>query len=261
MGILATVGAATDKVSLGGSAISIAQATKSLVTGKNREKLPPGISGFLFDIPETATVNHAAQITDHWVEDNFAIQDHVAIEPMRITLTGKIAELVYTKTQAAAYAESVLNNLQPLKILEPEKSQQAQQYISTAESAVNAVNNVLSQAGTLTGLFQGETAGLNKQQKAYKQIETFFKSRALVTVETPYDTFKDMIIESFEANQDESTTTVSTFTVTFKQLRTVSVQVNTGQLQGRAKEQKAAVINKGQQQGESILARLSGWGK
>lgn len=258
MGVLASIGAATDRLSLGGSAISLAQATKTLVTGK---KFPPGIAGFLFDIPETASVTHAAQITDHWIENNTAIQDHVAIEPIKITLTGKVAELVFTKTAAAAYADVVLNNLKALNVLSPGMSQKATQYIAAAEQLQQSAASVLKQSGTLTGLFQGSQANLNNQQKAYQTFKTMFESRALLTVETPFQTYESMIIESFEASQDDSTVTASTFTVNFKQIRTISVQTGTGKLVGRINAQKSAVVNKGQQQGTSILSFVTGVGK
>lgn len=258
MGVLASIGTASGNLSLAGSAISLAQATKSLIVGND---LPPGIAGFLFDIPETATVAHASQITDHWVEDNTSIQDHVAIEPIKITLTGKVAELVYTKTKAAAYADTVLNNLSALKLLEPGLSQSAAEHISAAEQLQQSAASVLKQAGTLTGLFQGSEANLNNQQKAYQYFKTLFESRALLTVETPFQTYQSMIIESFESLQDESTTTVSSFTINFKQLRTISVQVGTGKLQGRIKEQKSATVNKGQQQGTSIITAITGIGQ
>lgn len=258
MGVLASIGAASQSISIAGSVISLAQATKTLVTGT---KFPPGIQGFLFDIPETASVTHAAQITDHWIEDNSAIQDHIAIEPIKISLTGKIAELVYTKTQAQEYAEAVLNNLGPLNALSPELSLEAQRAISAAAQLKQAIDSVLNQAKTLTGLFAGVNVGLNKQQIAYKTFRDFFENRGLLTVETPWKTYDNMAIESFEATQDETTTTMSTFTVNFKQIRTVSATINTGQLQGRAKQQKAPVVNKGQQQGNSVFTSLTGFGK
>lgn len=258
MGILATIGAASQSISIAGSVISLAQATKTLVSSK---KFPPGIQGFLFDIPETANVIHAAQITDHWIEDNSAVQDHIAIEPIKISLTGKVAELVYTKTQAQEYAEVVLNNLGPLGALTPELALEAQRAISAAAQLKQAVDSVLTQAKTLTGLFAGTNVGLNKQQIAYKTFIDIFDNRGLVTVETPWKTYDNMAIESFESTQDETTTTMSTFTVNFKQLRTVSATINTGKLQGRAKAQKAPVVNKGQQQGQSALTTITGFGK
>lgn len=263
MGILATLGAATNAISLAGSKVSLLAATKALVTQKELDgkEVPEGIQGFLFDIPEIATVNHAAQITDHWVEDLTTVQDHIAIEPIKISLTGKVGELVYTKTRAQAYAETVLNTLGPLGVLSPDLSVEALRAISTAAQLKQSIESVLQQARTLTGLLTGTDVGLNKQQLAYKKFREFFENRMLLTVETPWRTYDNMVIESFEASQDDSTTTVSTFTVNFKQIRTISTTVGTGKLVGRVAQQKAPVVNKGQQQGESVATSWIRWGR
>lgn len=55
---------------------------------------PPGIAGFLFDIVGDEMVMLTSEITDHYVEDNTAIQDHVALAPEQITVKGIVAELV-----------------------------------------------------------------------------------------------------------------------------------------------------------------------
>lgn len=55
---------------------------------------PAGVAGFLFDIVGDETVMLTSEITDHYVEDNTAIQDHVALAPEQITLKGTVGELV-----------------------------------------------------------------------------------------------------------------------------------------------------------------------
>lgn len=54
---------------------------------------PPGIAGFLFDIPGDEWVELNSQITDHYTELNTSIQDNIALEPERVTLRGVVAEL------------------------------------------------------------------------------------------------------------------------------------------------------------------------
>lgn len=54
---------------------------------------PPGIAGFLFDIRGEEVAELISEITDHYVEDNTAIQDQVALKPEMITVRGLVAEL------------------------------------------------------------------------------------------------------------------------------------------------------------------------
>lgn len=250
MSILASVGALSGTISAGSSALSVLGLTKALVTPKNP---PPGIAGFLFDIPETEMVTHTAQITDHYTEENYTVQDHIAFDPLKITLSGRVGELVYRKSAAAKYVEQVLGRLGPLGVLQPGVSTKAAQYISEGERLADSVGSALSELGTLFDIVTGSDPSLNKQQKAFKMFEVFFYGRALLTVQTPWKTYDDMAIETWSADQDNTTVNESTFNVTFKQLRIVKTTTNVGQLKGRIEAQKSDSKNLGKQPGSSAL--------
>lgn len=51
----------------------------------------------MFDIIESNSIDATASITDHYVEDNTARQDHMSIAPLKYTLTGLISEKVYKR--------------------------------------------------------------------------------------------------------------------------------------------------------------------
>lgn len=262
MGVLDTVGAITDKVSAGGSILSLVGLTKAFVTGQD---LPKGIAGFVFDIPKTESVTYGASITDHFVESNYTIQDHVAFDPIKITLTGDIGELVYKKTEAAKYASAVLGTLTSLKILSPSVSQKAEEYISEAERLKSAADSVIKGAGSLASMIGLTEPQLTAQQKAHKTLYDFFYGRSRLTVETPWKTFESMIIETFTVDQDESSNDLTHISVTFKQLRVVTTTINVGQLKGRIKQQKAPPVDLGKQPGGSVLfntsEKISSFGK
>jgi hypothetical protein len=54
---------------------------------------PPGIGGFLFDIPGDEELRLKSAISRHYVENNTPISDHIALEPEMITLRGVVAEI------------------------------------------------------------------------------------------------------------------------------------------------------------------------
>ena len=53
-----------------------------------------GIAGFVFGGVDSEEIDLENEITDHFIEDNTAIQDHVSIRPNIITLRGYVGELV-----------------------------------------------------------------------------------------------------------------------------------------------------------------------
>lgn len=64
---------------------------------------PPGIAGFLFDIELEQKVELTSDITDHFVENNTAVNDHIGLRPEMVTFQGVVAELVGTQKLPGPY--------------------------------------------------------------------------------------------------------------------------------------------------------------
>lgn len=280
MGLLGNMASASGTLQGATNAVSLLGATKALITGPNT---PPGITGpdlsvpgslssyfpaflkniffkqtsYLFDVSLTDQVNLSAQVTDHYTETNYAIQDHVAINPVKISLTGIAAELVFSRSKLEKYVQQVLNTLTPLGILSPEQSASAQRYLSEVNRLQTSIENTFGAINETLGTLGFSSFGRNKQQRAYAVFEGWFNNRCLLQVETPWKTFDGMIIESFSFDQDETTKDMTTITVNFKQIRSVSTSAGIGQLKGRIMSQLSPSadkgVSKGTQSDSSIL--------
>lgn len=73
---------------------------------------PPGIAGFLFDIPEEDQISLSADVTDHYLEDNTSVVDQIALKPEEVTVRGLVAEL--TSMQPNATRQAPLGPRPPL---------------------------------------------------------------------------------------------------------------------------------------------------
>lgn len=249
MSILNTISGVSSSINVGGSALSLIGMGKALL----KPKLVKGIEGFLFDIPLTENVTFNSTITDHYTEANSSIQDHIAFDPIKITLTGEVSELIYTKEAALAFLSAMIDRLAPLGILSPAQGLQAQKLIASLNQANSALKTLKSTFTSLKDVFIDQVT-LNNQQKAFQQFKSYYDTRSLLSIETPWETYTDMAIESWSADQNADSIMKTTFTLTFKEIRTVSTETNVGQLLGRVAPQKAAVVNKGKQPGKSIFA-------
>ena len=69
-----------------------------------RTKNSQGIGGFVFDYLGDVNVSLQADITDHFAEDNTAIQDHVAMRPIKVVMRGFVSELVMKAPQGVVGA-------------------------------------------------------------------------------------------------------------------------------------------------------------
>lgn len=212
------------------------------------------------------SVQLESDVTDHYIEDNTTIQDHVALKPEQITVTGYVGELSdYIENNAyLAGLKQVAEKLTVLSVYEPQLASQAQLAYNMAlyavNSSFNAYNAVKQSINSLTNIDKPQNGqnfvssnGIspastqNKQQKMFSTFYGYYRNRRLFTVQTPWAVFDNCIIQSLRAVQDAESATVSSFEVTFKVLRFTKIQEPVS-LAARLKAIAASVTNLGEVQ-------------
>jgi hypothetical protein len=252
MGAVSSIAGVSNLVAIGDSSVSLAATTKALLSADDKIQ---GIDGLIFSLPESESLSLKAQITDHFVEDNSAMQDHIAISPITVTLSGKVAEVVLERSVQQQYIQQVLTTLSSLSSIAPGLSQSASKVLLDAQRAKNAIDGTLARYKNAADLFT-DTSITNKQKAYYAKIKQMFDGRGVYTVETPWANLKNMAIESVNFEQDESTKDWSTISVTLKQIQFAKTKTVTGQLKGRITYQKAPVEAKGKSKGESVAVSI-----
>ena len=218
---------------------------------------------FLFHILGDETATLQSEITDHFVENNSAIQDQIALKPEMITTNGFIGELNNVTPPALEPLKAAADKLSLISPFVPSLSSsamiaynQALQAYQTADAAAQALVSAFT---SLSGLGQGQT----KQQAAFNKFYAWWKNRQLFTVQTPWCIFKDMAILSLRATQAEDTRMITDFEISFKQMR-FAQSVTTSRKptsQGRRAAQASDVVNQGPDQlspGPSLSSALGG---
>lgn len=236
-------------------------------------KLFGGKSGtderFLFDYEGEQVITLSSEITDHYVEDNYAISDHIALAPEIITTQGFIGELNNNTNEATPLIKDLANKLGDIAAFDPALSLSARRAYNQAYQAYQAAA-ILKRSGiaawsTVSGGKNSPTEinpGLtpdefvestnnfstqNRQQIAFQKFYGYRKARTLFTVQTPWAIFKNCAIQDLVATQDATTRYVSSFQVTFKPIMTAKTgTVNAWDaFQGRLSSQAADIINSG----------------
>lgn len=197
-----------------------------------------GLGGFIFDIEGEADTRLDSDITDHYVEDNSAVQDHIALKPIRVTLRNYVGELVdrrdnttNTALQQVTQKLTVLNSYLP--VLTP-GAQQAYDIISGNQSlpspdvlsalSPDNIAQSVSSAADLYGMAQNLLPPTTRQQQAYEFFSALRTAKILTAVQTPHAFLTNMVIESIMAIQNPDTKDMSDFTITLKQIRFASTQ-------------------------------------
>lgn len=228
---------------------------------KDTSPLPKAL---LFNYEGEQAVTLTSDITDHFIEDNTAIQDQIALKPVKITTNGFVGELNDIAPAALAPIQSIAAKLTTISGYVPALSTTALLAYANAfqlyQIGANALNTAVSTWSSINGsggetVINGssvQTASNQTQQQIYfQQFYGYWQSRTLFTIQTPWAIFQDMAIESLRAIQDAETRVISDFEVTFKLMRFASTQIATNVLydnnnfMGRTFNQGASNVNLG----------------
>lgn len=181
-----------------------------------------GLGGFVFDVEGESIANLSADITDHYTEDNKAVQDHIAIKPKKITLKGYVGELIFHGDDSATgFLETAVQKLTTLTAYLPTLASSADQLVNTFQQP-SASDITLSDASNIFGLVKnlinafGDQA---QQAQGYSYFKALMEAKILMGVQTPWEFMTNMAIENVIAIQSEDTKTVTDFSVTLKEIR------------------------------------------
>lgn len=233
-----------------------------------------GIAGFKFHIPEREQVRMQSRITTHYLENNEPAQDHIANEPLEITLQGYQGEYFYPIHKLEAMAAAVvptmalipefMNELSPItkqvkqakldyeQALNPNQFKTLSDYVNkdNFNSLTTAWKNNFN-AVDLFAVFQNLYKFKSAQVRAYHFFEALWKSKMAFSVETSWKRYDNMAILSVVPVRDK-TLDITDFRVTLQQLNrtySLSMAVNSA---GRTRTQLAEEANKGTDKGLQV---------
>lgn len=223
-----------------------------------------------------------ADITDHYVEDNSTVQDHMAIKPIRYTVRGIIGEKVFTPLEPYEYQvpSKNISKLATATGLLSTLSPTLSSYMQTSVAAYNYVGDSYKRyAGTISNIkdfFSKNKTGRtinatstndvikdSKQERALNEILIFQQKRTLVDIDSPYGYFSNFLIESAYIEQTD-TIWKSELVVNLKEYRSVETlltDIDSKAYEDRYQQQMEAEQNLGNVQGKDaeLTSTLYRW--
>lgn len=211
---------------------------------------------FFFDTVTDDTVNFQSQITDNWVENNTAIQDHVAVSPVTITMRGLCGELIYTSEQAEKDYETELAQANYINNKDLVLASFGKVNFNDVDGKLTAVSAYYPEVSNVTRLAQDmwdlheasqrkarkisnilagqSNKNLNAQMNAYsglssnakqsklkevgEQLKNCWMNRKSFTANTPFGDFENMYIQSVTLHQGNENF-IGEIDITLKQIR------------------------------------------
>lgn len=218
-----------------------------------------GIAGFVFDICDDETIELDADITDHYVENGTAVQDHIALRPERVTVRGLVGEYRHIVDGSQTKLQKATKKLTTLASYLPPLSDAASAIYkglkgkneSANLSLLGSFNNLANTGLDLYKAYKNVNIPQTEQQKAYIYFEALRNNRSLFTIQTPFRYYTDMAVESLRVTQGAFSRDQSDFEVSFKKIRFVDVERNKlsqsqdAVLLDRLKQQASDTVYKG----------------
>lgn len=203
-----------------------------------------------FTIEGENSIKFDSDVTDNFLENNEAIQDHATIKPVIITTSSFVGEL-NNKVEGetlAAIDNFIEEKLTVISGYAPKLTAGATQILNSAKQAFSVAKKAKDAIGSawdkITGT-ENEAEKKTLQQTIFDRFYKYWKERTLFLVNTPWAKFENCIIQSFTISQGADTETVSNVEVTFKQLRFVQAYANLKVRGGRNATQAGGAKNLG----------------
>lgn len=130
---------------------------------------------FLFDIKEDYKLRLQSEITDHWTEENFVVNDHVANKPIEIELTGKVNEVrlnQYWRTKSNEETKSEKKGKGLWSAGESFVSNTADRFAEKAGSLTQFAPNIVNQAIQLKNSVKMAYNAANKAKQFVNKLKS-----------------------------------------------------------------------------------------
>lgn len=228
-----------------------------------------GIAGFKFNVPQNEQVRFENEITDHYVESNYAIQDHIARKPVVITLSGLVGDYFYSVNQIEDMLALITPTITLVREFIPQirsviqrkkidfANEQKQKIVKQENGSYKVLVNGKEyeyefNTMDLFSLFQSLYKLKSPQTRAFLFFEAMWKSGARFSVETTWKRYDNMVVQSVTPKRDNNAD-ITEFSIVCKQIEFATSKVETiDEYKNRVQLQKAETVNKGAVKGEQI---------
>lgn len=204
------------------------------------------ISGMMLDLVSNDEINQSYQSTDYYLENNTVINNHIAINPLKINVQGIISEIAFYPKSLPNIFNIDPNILKILNIFLPSFTRQATQFYENIEKYNNLEKRFKETTNNLKNLFNGifkNDTSKSKQEKAFIFFKNAGNARLLFVIITPFGIYPNMHIEDIRASQT-NTKTISEFNLSFKQFNYTYTEYLDFKTTARMKDETTSTINK-----------------
>jgi len=231
---------------------------------KDDEKEPVGIGGFTTTARVREVVRKSREVPTTFLEDGSHINDHIIRNPLTLSIEGSVSDVFQLPSPAIAALQEAQAQAGNITQYAPARTQaqvsRVSGLVADLTGAIDRVDAIIAsgqQAAEFLG-FTGEE-GKTNIEKFIDFIDGVHASDALIQIDMPFRTYRNMAITSVDYERNNQTDSLS-FNIEAQQFRfadTIFVEVGAAANPSAANNgQQAGESDKGAQEGEDVPESL-----
>lgn len=213
-----------------------------------------GIGGFTFFARVSDTTDYQTDSPTSTVEDGSYIGDHLINAPIKLTISGDVADIFLpgntpSKSEARLPTVGQTTSFEPGRT--PSQMQWVAQIIDTASDRKREINEQMSSGSNISQLSGNASGAKSYREQFIDFIESIHYGKQLVEISMPFRKHDNMAINSVTITRDNQRNAL-TFALTASKFRVAkTIYVNASQLYRKpapaVKSQVAGTADKGVQ--------------
>lgn len=206
-----------------------------------------GILGFTFPIPKREIIDDGSDVTDHVSQNREFITDNITQKPLKIILMGSVGNLIYRYKRQTINAglQQIANKISAIVEYGGDLTTGTIQLIKQTYGAnaltLNEYSKILIDAGNLWTALKNAIPFTNEQTQAVRFLQTIKSIGLIMSVQTPWGYYQNMVIENITNESLEDTYDSTDIQIEFKQVNFIDAQFqstsNPDNMQGRVAQQ------------------------
>lgn len=226
-----------------------------------------------FDVFTDHSVSIQNQITNNWLENNTAVQDAIAKNPITVSLSGLSGELVYVpSTNDKRFLRSIYESINAQRnggadsnllrdytvtdklTVIPQLLPPVDNITQKAKNLVTQVEDNIARYKKIASNFVRNINSKTRIQEIYEKLILLRDTDTELIIETPFKTFENMYIQSVDLTQPNQNHIVN-ISITLMQLNFTDVEKTASDQNVLAKYnaiQRAQVENHGITRGKTV---------
>ena len=195
---------------------------KGMIYKRKDEKQTVGIGGFNLDVRLENSISLNMVAPDNYVEDGSVINDHIINEPITLTISGEVADIML-KPKFDDFVLETLREKAQYKIINTvftkRQQEKIQKVVDNVRNAFKIANKGIDIYNRFINRNNTPTKNRTVQDDFFDFMESNYLNKRLITIEMPFRNYENMLITSLTVSKDNTTEQKLKYSISAKEIR------------------------------------------